>query len=139
MEGVYDIYLGKEKVGKAQVRRVGLYYRFLCCCDLTGEVICRIMVRCGENVESLGVPIPSGDAFYLEKQLPVSHFRKKKISFFVEPRLTTVRDHWVPVKPDEPFGYLKELKNAVLEVRDGVMGLQIKSTDPVPPGSGPNP
>ncbi len=139
MEGVYDIYLGNEKVGKAQVRRAGLYYRFLCCCDLTGAVICRIMVRCGERVESLGVPIPCGDAFYLEKQIPISHFEERELSFFIGPRPTVAQDKWVPVKLDEPFCYLKELKNAVLEIRDGVMGLQIKSSDPVPPGSDQSP
>lgn len=132
MVGTYDIFLGGEKIGKAEVRRKGLYYQFRCCCDLTGAVICRIKVRCGERVENLGVPIPGGDAFYLEKQLPVSHFTKKEMHFFLEPRHPPVQDKWVPVKPDEPFGYVKEMKNAVLEIRDGVMGVRIRSTAPAP-------
>ena len=58
MEGIYDIFRGGEKIGKAEVRREGLYYRFRCCCDLTGEVMYRLTVACGEKTENLGIPVP---------------------------------------------------------------------------------
>ncbi len=139
MAEVYDIFLGSEKIGKAEVRRKGLYYQFRCCCDLTGAVVCRIKVRCGQKVENLGVPVPGGDAFYLEKQLPVSRFTEGEFSFFIEPRHPPAQDKWVPLKPDEPFSYLKDLKNAVLETRDGVIGLRIRPTVPTLPDSGLSP
>lgn len=139
MDGCYDIFLGGEKIGKAEVRQRGLYYQFRCWCDLTGHVICRIKVRCGAVVENLGVPIPSGDAFCLIKRLPVSRFPEAKPHFFLEPKHPPVEEIWVAVKPDEPFGYLKEIKNAVLEIRDGVMGLRIRLTAPALPGSDPSP
>lgn len=139
MDGIYDIFRGDEKVGKAQVRRKGLYYEFWCCCDLTGTVICRITVKCGQTVENLGIPVPNGDAFYLRKELPVSRFKAGNPAFFVVPRHPEKRDKWVAVKPDEPVSYLKDVKNAVLEIRDGVVGVNFKPSDPAAPGSDPNP
>lgn len=139
MDGIYDIQLGKEKIGKCVVSREGLYYCFRCCCDLTGSVIFRIMVKCGSRTESLGIPVPAMDAFYLTKRLPISRFGEDEPEIYLVPRHPIEQDRWIQVKPDEPFGYLKELKNAVLEIRDGVMGLHIKSSDPAPLDSDPNP
>ena len=65
MEGIFDILRGGEKIGKAEVRREGLYYRFRCCCDLTGEVMYRLIVICGGKTENLGIPVPEGDSFRL--------------------------------------------------------------------------
>ena len=132
MDGLYDIYRGQEKIGKAEVKQEGLYYRFRCVCDLSGEVIYRITVSCGESTENLGIPIPSGDSFYLEKKIPVSHFSGQGVIFRAMPRHPQVPDMWIPIKPEQPFEYIDRLENAVAEQRNGEMGILIPSEDPVP-------
>lgn len=142
MEGLYDILRGGEKIGKAEVRREGLYYRFKCACDLTGEVMYRLTVSCGEKTENLGIPVPEGDCFCLNTRLPVSRFPKEEPVFRAVPRHEKQQTgKWVPISPETPFDYIARLQDAVMERRDGEVGILIKedSPDPVPQDSDPNP
>jgi len=132
--GLYDIYRGEERIGKAQVSREGLYYRFRCCCDLPEGEIYRLMVNCGGKAENLGIPIPSGDSFWLSVRLPVSRFSGGEPTFRALPK---EQHSWIPVLTDQPFPYLAELENAVLEERGGEMGLFIPES--TPQGSDPSP
>lgn len=142
MEGLYDILRGGEKIGKAEVRREGLYYRFKCVCDLTGEVMYRLTVSCGEKTENLGIPVPEGDCFYLNTRLPVSRFPKEDPIFRAVPRHEKQQTgKWVPISPETPFDYIARLQDAVMERRDGEVGILIKeeAPDPVPQDSDPSP
>lgn len=132
MEGLYDILRGGEKIGKAQVTKEGLYYRFRCCCDLTGEVIYRLTVTCGDQTENLGIPIPEGDAFYLTKRLPVSRFTQGKAEFRAVPRTPERTEAWVPIVPDTPFDYISRLEDGILERRDDTLGILIPPEEPAP-------
>lgn len=131
MEGIYDIYRGQDKIGKAQVSREGLYYRFQCCCDLTGQVIHRLIVACGEKTENLGIPVPDGDAFYLTTRLPVSHFPQGEPTFRAVPKHPQGQKLWVPIAPDTPFEYISRLENAVAQRREEGMGILIQE-EPAP-------
>ena len=138
MEGIYDIYRGADKIGKTEVRREGLYYRFLCCCDLTGEVMYRITVTCGDKTESLGIPAPDRDCFYLSAKLPISRFSKEEPKFRAVPRHPQQTDRlWVPIPPETPFAYIHRLENAVLARRGAQMGILI--SEEAPQDSDPNP
>lgn len=139
MEGLYDIFRGSERIGKAEVTRHGLYYRFRCCCNLTGEVIYRIVVQCADATENLGIPLPCADAFVLDKRIPANRFSTETPMFFAVPRHPKRRDDWIPVKPDEPFSYLDQIRNARFVIRDGTAGVVIKASDPVQQGSDPIP
>ena len=137
MDGLYDIFRGGEKIGKAQVQREGLYYRFRCCCNLTGEVIYRLLVTWGEKHVNLGIPAPRGDAFYLDTRVAANRLEQGIPTFLAVPRHPEAKGFWAPVSPDEPFTYLHRLKNAVPEVRDGKMGILIKDPEaPEIPGNG---
>ena len=140
MEGLYDIFRGGEKIGKAEVRRDGLYYRFRCVCDLTGEVIYRLLVTWGEKQVNLGIPVPCGDAFRLDTRVAASKLGQGTPVFLAVPRHPEKRGMWVKVSPEEPFAYLHRLKNAVPEVRDGKMGIYIRDIEaPAPQDNGQNP
>ena len=39
LEENYGVYFGNRPVGKVQVTRQGLYYHFLCRCELTGDAV----------------------------------------------------------------------------------------------------
>ena len=140
MEGIYDIFRGGEKIGKAQVRREGLYYRFLCCCDLTGEVMYRLTVKCGKKIENLGIPVPDGDSFRLSARLPVSRFSSGMPEFQAVPKHQTLDENWVPLNPEVPFDYIHRLENAVLERRNNELGILIaQDRSEALPDSDPNP
>ena len=130
MNRIYDILRGGEKIGKAYVRKEGLYYCFRCCCRLTGEVIYRLTVSCGGKTENLGILIPDGDAFRLQKRLPVSRFPDGEMVIRAVPGKPEHTEFFAPVHPDEPFRYLASLQRARLERRDGQIGIVIPADQP---------
>ena len=138
MEGIFDILRGGEKIGKAEVRREGLYYRFRCCCDLTGEVMYRLIVICGGKTENLGIPVPEGDSFRLSARLPASRFPSGEPEFRAVPKHEPQQQGmWVPISPETPFDYIARLENAVMECRGEEVGILI--SDEAPQDSDPSP
>lgn len=123
MDGTYEILRGGEPVGQARVEKQGLYYRFSCRCDLSGEVIYRITVSCGEKCESLGVPVPEGGDFVLNTRIPVSKLGAGEPVFRAVPRHPESGGTFIPISPETPFPYLRRLGEAFLEVRNGQPGI----------------
>ena len=118
----YEIYFGKNKAGRVQVTREGLYYRFFCRCKLSGDVVCRLLVRCGDQQESLGVVVPVEDGFGLEKRLPVKHLGEGDMEFFLMPKIDRIGGKFVPIYPEEPFSYIARLMDAFLARQNGQVG-----------------
>ncbi len=125
MEGTYGVYFGKDPVGKVQVRRQGLYYYFACRCRISGDVVCRLQIRCGDTRENLGIPVPVEDGFGLNTKLPVKRLGQGKPEFFLVPRHEKTEGTFAPIYPDEPFAYIGRLKEAFLVKKDGQLGICI--------------
>lgn len=126
MEGTYPILFGDQRVGQASVTRRGLYYHFSCRLQLTGEVIFRVEVCRGEGWENLGIPVPEGRAFVLNKAVPVNRLGTEKLIFRVVPKHSKGREIFVPIHPEEPFAYLSRLKNAYMQRRGEEIGVVIR-------------
>lgn len=125
MIGTYDIYLGSAAVGEAVVEKRGLYYMISCRCRLSGETMHRIVVSCGDRREDLGICIPMGDQFGVEKKIPCKRLGEGIPKFLLLPKHRKQEGKFTPVYPEEPFAYMSKLKNAYLEIRDGQTGLVI--------------
>ena len=123
MEGTYGVYLGKQLMGKVQVLRQGLYYRFICRCRITGDVICRLGVICQGRQENLGVVIPMDGGFGLDTRLPVKRLGEGEMEFVLIPKWAAGEGRFVPIYPDEPFGFIEKLKDAYLTRKDGQLGI----------------
>lgn len=163
MAETYDIMCDASPVGKAQVKRQGLYYCFSCRCRLPDSGIYRIHVCCGENCEDLGICIPLDGMFGMDKRVAAKYLGEGTMSFHLHPRdwkpqpviaeqepvpeekpedeekLTAAEisipaqeeegipaeqdERFIPVSEDEPFDYLDELENAVMEVRGEQIGI----------------
>lgn len=119
MEGSYPIFIGEESVGTALVSREGLYYRLDCQCRLRGKEIFKIYAECENGRLLLGTPTPEGDCYRLRTRLPAKRFSGET------PRFCLRQEIFIPVRPDEPFLHLKDLKNAVFAVRNGESGIII--------------
>ena len=126
MDGTYEIMLGGESVGQAVVRRQGLYYRFSCRCSLSGDVICRLKVRCGEKEQDLGILVPLEGGFGLEKMLPAKYLGQGNLEFYLGAKGESESRRCSPVYPEEPFAYIDRLKDAFLVRSEGRMGICIK-------------
>lgn len=119
----YYVYFGKEQVGGVQVVRQGLYYRFICRCNLNGGTICRLQVTCGDSRENLGIVVPMDGAFGLETKLPVKRLGEGKMEFLLLPKHEVLTEHFIPISPEEPFSYIARLKDTYLVKRNGQRGV----------------
>ncbi len=118
--------LGDKAVGAAEVRREGLYWRIRCRCQLSGDMLCRVLVRCGKREESLGILVPEGREFVLDTRIPVKKIGDGPLSFSAVPKHGPMEGRFVPLSPEEPFRYISRLKYAYLEKRNGRVGVVIK-------------
>lgn len=126
MEGNYGVYFGNDQVGKVQVLRQGLYYRFHCRCRLTGAVVCRLEVRCGQGRENLGVLVPMDGGFGLDTRIPVKRLTGDEPQFTVVPRHDKAQGFFAPICPQEPFSYIENLKDGYLAKKNGQIGMMLE-------------
>lgn len=125
MESQYQVAFGNRSVGTVQVYRQGLYYRFVCRCKLTGKIMCRLRAVCGNNQADLGIVVPTEDGFGLDTKLPVKKLGEGSLSFQLVPNHTGAVGNYVPIYPEEPFGYISRLKDLFLERQNGTVGVRI--------------
>lgn len=124
MEKNYAVSLGGRELGKVQVLRQGLYYRFVCRCQLSGDVMCRLKVRCGDKEESLGVVVPMDGGFGLDTKLSAKKLGEGDMEFFLVPKHDEGK--FIPIYPEEPFSYLERLKDAYLVRKGGLVGVVLR-------------
>ena len=126
MEGTYRIHSGGQAVGTVKVSREGLYYRFECECRLEKMEICKIGAVCGEEQIVLGTPIPEGQILRLRTKLPIKRFPGETPNFYILGNRIEEFKKFVPVDENKPFLYLRDLKNAVFCIQNGISGIVIK-------------
>ncbi len=133
MIGIYDILQGGQAVGRAEVTRQGLYYRICCRCSLTGAVICKVAAIWKDQKTDLGILAPEGSHFSLTARLPVKRAGEGQPEFRVLPKHEPMQENFIPIRAEEPFGYLSRLENAYLAADRGQVGVIIQGA----PVSGP--
>jgi len=127
MEKQFEVYLGKDAVGKTAVTREGLYYRFICRCRLPGEQIYTLEVMCDDTKANLGVLVPDGKGFMLSTRIPVKQLGEGQLSFRITPRRESVGEQFIPLSPEEPFAYISRLKEAFLAKRGDTLGVILQT------------
>lgn len=125
MEKVYDIMLGDKPIGNAIVKKEGLYYHFCCSCRLSGEILYRLVVTCGERTENLGICIPKGNGFGLDRKVPVKRLGEGNLLLYVVPKHGELNGKFIPIRDDEPFAYIGSLQKAYLEIRSAQLGVVV--------------
>ena len=125
MQNEYLIFSGGEAVGKASVQRQGLYYAIRCRCKLTGAIRYKLIASGGENTVDLGLCVPMGDRFGVDTKIPIKRLGEGALSFRLQPRHNELRGRFIPVSPEEPFRYIRQLQTAHLARQDGVVGIVI--------------
>ena len=126
MMGTYDVMCSGVKAGTVKVEKQGLYYSFSCRCNIPGKAVHRLTVICGDNRTDLGICVPVGTEFVVNRKLPCKQFPGAEPEFLLVSRRETGGRRFVPVYPEEPFAYMTKLKNAFMEIQDGQAGIVIR-------------
>ena len=125
LQSEYLVASGNENIGNVQVQRQGLYYQIRCRCCLTGCIRYKLLASCGENSADLGICVPKDGVFGVDTKIPIKRLGEGTLSFRLVPRHSKVEGSFVPISPDEPFSYIRQLQNAHLEKQDGCIGVVI--------------
>ena len=128
---MYDIIAGTQVVGRAEVIKEGLYYRFSCKCSPPSDGIHRIIVTDGNNTLDLGICVPTGEWFCLVSRVPIKYLSGEDLKFTLVPK--GFQNKPLPVATNKPFEELDKLDSAHLEVTQESIGIVI---DPVPDQQG---
>lgn len=126
METNYVVWFGNNPVGKVQVFLRGLYYRIICRCELSGDVMCRLEVSCGENTMNLGIVVPMESGFGLDTKLPIKHLGRGSMVFRLIAQTKSEKNQFIAIKPEEPFAYLSRVKSAYLVKTHGCSGILVE-------------
>lgn len=154
MEDIYAVMYRGEQVGKLQMQKQGLYCRLQCRCQLPGDDIYRLRMLSGEDSIHIGVLVPDGDGFLLDKKIPEKRIPSGELRFSVRGnRDTEVREpekteekpeetqeetpeqiqesepeekEFVPICEEEPFPALEQVRSSVLAWQDDQPGIFIQ-------------
>jgi len=125
LDGFFEVYQGNRIAGKVQLIPQGLYVRVICRCRIEGEQVYRLFAVSGDHRENLGVPVPEGDGFLLDKRIPAKRLAEG-VRFLLSAGAGELNGKFVPICPEEPFLYIDRLKTAFLESEQGKIGIRIQ-------------
>lgn len=140
MIGSYSVTMGQHSVGVVSVSKEGLYYRIICRCKLPEDKLCRLAAQWEDREAVLGVLIPEGGSFCLNKRLPIKQAGLGVPQFIIPTSLEQNDQMWVPVYEDAPFTHLTDLNDARFQVVENQAGILIPQAEGLSqPDNGQNP
>lgn len=123
MDGTWNVYFEERTVGACRLWREGLYIRISCRCERVGEGICRLELRCGEETVDLGVLVPIGGGFGLDRKLPAKSIPLGEPKFCLKTQGRQVKEKFIPIREGEAFPCLSKLTDALFGEREGQVGV----------------
>ena len=131
---MYQIFWNGIPVGNAEMRKEGMFYRFICYCRLPDKGVYRIVVDDGKNKYNLGICVPEGSKYSCVARVSCSKLNGNNLTFVL-----TNGDarKGIPIETGKPFAQLDKLINARLHIANGQSEIII---DPIqdPQDSGQN-
>jgi len=118
MYAVYDIFLNGEIIGKADLRKEGLYVHYICTCTFPTKGIFRITAETPNGAVNFGVCVPKGNCWESRGRIPAN----KLIGYELKLTATSCiedKDKYIPISPEEPFALLEELENLQFTIKNG--------------------
>ena len=110
----FDVNFAGQNVGNVELIREGLYYRLRCRCTVHDNEIHRLYV----DGEKIGVLLPENGELVLDTKVAAKRL-KEECSFSLEEK----ERNFIPIHPEETFGYLGKLRLAKLAFREGEPGI----------------
>ena len=119
----YSVFAGGREAGRVQVLKEGLYYSICCRARLQGSIMYRLVAVSEGKRENLGILAPAGEGYGLDRKIPCSHLNPRDLSFLLLPSHEPMEGKFIPISPQEPFGYLENLKDLYLKRQNDRLGV----------------
>lgn len=124
-----NVYLDERIIGTAQLVSCGLYRRFICRCELPPGRMYRLWVMGIGDPVNVGILIPEGERYMLDKKIPEKRIATGAIRLTVLPADQQASNDFVTLNPDQPFEPLDQLETAVLGWKNGEIGIFINKSE----------
>ena len=135
------------------MQKQGLYCRMQCRCQLPGDDIYRLKMLQGKESIHIGVLVPEGDGFLLDKRIPAKRIPAGELHFVVrgsrepeepeekpEEKPEQIQEQtqqqtqesipeeqeFVPICEEEPFPALEQVRDSILAWQDGQPGIFVQ-------------
>ncbi len=129
MIGNYDIRNQGKAIGGVEVTKQGLYYRISCRCIPPDGEIHRLILRTEACRVDLGICVPENGVFVVRKRIPCKTVVGKDATFILESNNLPRRERFFIPDPNMPFPELSNLSGAVLERREGRLGILLETKE----------
>lgn len=106
-------------VGTVNVTEEGLYLRFRCRCAVPEDQIYRLYAYCDNQRCDLGILIPDGGFFIIDKKIPKKIFTSDDFRFLILPKTENPNINFEIIEPEQPCRSLQYLQRAHLKIEDG--------------------
>jgi len=120
---LYEIVFRNKTVGKAEVKKEGLYYKITCVCKPPNQKLHRIIVSDGITERDLGICVPDESGFSLTTRVPIKHIQGDNLSFSMKPHGENSADSQkqveMPIQTGGVFMPLDKLEKARLRIKNG--------------------
>ena len=126
MNQEYNITCNGHIVGKANVKKEGLYYHFRCICDLRKENIYTIIASCGGTEQNLGICVPMGECLGVDTKIPIKYIGEGEFTFRAVSKQNDEAEAFYSLDAGKPFANLSQLENAHFCIQDNKPGIRIK-------------
>lgn len=123
----YDIYMGPNEIGKAEMIREGLYMRIRCFCNIKKKGIYRIHMCGSDKTVDLGVCVPQNSGYAVDTKIAVKNIPGGSIRFELNDSTKHCDGPFIRLDLERPFSQLSKLEKARLKYHNGEMMLMIES------------
>lgn len=121
----YDVMLNSSPVGTVRITPEGLFLRFQCWCHLPDKQIYRLQVCNNNRTIDLGICVPEGDSYYVDKRVRKQDVADRKMTFSLQAQTNKSDQNDHLIDPQKPFHYIRNLPDSRLAIRDGIYKIVI--------------
>ena len=113
MEQIVNVIFQQRCVGTAKIRKLGLYYEFICTCALPKEGIYRLWAKGDTDAVNLGICVPMDESYGIVTRVPIRKLGEGPISIELYEKSDNPESHQ-DTSADEPLLRLQDLDKAYL-------------------------
>ncbi len=125
MKREFDIMANGKIVGRADVVPCGLYYDVHCKCNLQDGIV-RIVAKCVDRRENIGICVPSNGKMVIQTRIP----QKRLCSLQGFEAVCQMAEEWIAITEGKPISCLSHIADARFIYRNGCPGLIIPQAEP---------
>lgn len=127
MRKEFKVVLGDTPVGTVVMRRQGCFYSVECICSVPMDDRYKLVLHSDSTEIDLGLCVSYDHGFGLKTHIKIGEAEIHSAQFALISASTIFDGAFYPVQENQTFDKLEYLESGVLQVRDGKLGIVLKT------------